>query len=386
MDAISRILIVDDEEKNVKLLKALCENLGHEAIAARNGREALDQVRRRMPDLILMDVMMPGMNGFEATETLKSNDDTAHIPVIIVTALDSREDRLTGISRGANDFLTKPVDADELALRVRNNLKIKAYHDLLKNHAVILEEQVAARTKELSDAFGRLDKAHRKIAFGYIETVYRLTLASEYKDEETGAHIRRVSFYTQTIAEKIGADKEYTENIFHASPMHDIGKVGIPDSVLLKPGKLTPEEWEIMKTHTAIGAKILKGSDSPYLKMAEEIALSHHERWDGGGYPRGLKGAEIPLSARIMNISDQYDALRSKRPYKPPLDHETAVKIITQGDGRTMPEHFDPPVLDAFKNSAEQFREIYETHKDDAHELQREVPVKKPGSAAVSSV
>lgn len=356
-----RILIVDDETRNVKLLENLCENLGYETVSAQNGVEAIEQASKYLPDLILMDVMMPEMNGFEATEKIKAIPLTEHIPIIIVTALDSRQDRLTGIGKGANDFLSKPIDSAELGLRLKNHLKLKEYQDFLKQHNQILEQQVSERTKELREAFAQLDMAHHLVKSAYIDTIYRLTLASEYKDEDTGDHIKRVSYYTKELADGLGMDAEYLDCIYYAAPMHDIGKVGIPDSIILKPARLTPEEWAVMKTHTLIGAKILEASDSSYLKMAEEIALNHHERWDGGGYPNGLQGSNIPLSGRIMNLADQYDALRSKRPYKPALEHEAVVDIITKGDGRTLPGHFDPQLLSAFEKTHERFNEIYIT-------------------------
>lgn len=344
------ILIADDQERNVKILDILCKKEGHTTLTARNGREAVDITREQKPDLIFMDVMMPKMDGFEATETLKGDELTKHIPIIIVTSLDSRDDRLRGIKSGADDFLTKPFDFEELGLRLRNNLRTKEFHDFLLQHQEILEKQVAERTVQLRQ--------------GYADTVHRLVLASEFKDEDTGMHIKRISYYTREMAQDLGLPGEFCENIFHASPMHDIGKVAIPDSVLLKEGPLDDEEWAIMKTHTEIGARILEGSESPYLQMAVDIARSHHERWDGKGYPQGLQGEAIPLTARIMNITDQYDALRSKRPYKPAFDHDKTYKIITEGDGRTMPEHFDPDVLAAFKKSAKRFEEVFESHQD----------------------
>jgi putative two-component system response regulator len=192
-----------------------------------------------------------------------------------------------------------------------------------------------------------------------------LTLSSEFRDEDTGAHIKRISFYTRELSLRMGLEKEFCDTIFYASPMHDVGKVAIPDSVLLKKGSLDDDEWKVMKTHTEIGARILEGSASPFLQMAVDIAHCHHERWDGRGYPRGLKEDEIPLTARIMNITDQYDALRSRRPYKPAFDQEKTVSIITRGDGRTMPDHFDPEVLAAFEKAADIFAEIFEEHQDD---------------------
>lgn len=358
------ILVVDDSEINRRLLGTLCENLGCHVLTAGSGPEAIQQTVDHKPDLILLDVMMPGMSGFEVVEHLKSDHTTEHIPVIMVTALDSRGDRIAGIAKGADDFLTKPIDYEELELRVRNNLKVKRYHDLLKQQSTILEDKVASRTRDLQTAFERLSEAHAKISEGYVETIYRLTLMAEFKDVDTGSHIKRISRYTRELAAALSMSPDFIEVITYASTMHDIGKIGIPDSVLLKPGELTPQEWDMMKTHSIIGAKVIGNSESPYLKMAEEIALTHHERWDGSGYPAGLKGEEIPLSGRIMNIVDQYDALRNRRLYKPALSHEQVVKIIVEGDGRTMPSHFDPAILQTFRAMHERFNEIYESLKE----------------------
>lgn len=359
------ILVVDDEERNVRLLQHLCGGLGYEVIIAKNGHEALELARTQMPDLILMDVMMPVMNGFDATFQLKKDDSTRQIPVIMLTALGEKKDRIVGIEKGANDYLTKPFDTEELSLRIRNNLQIKEYHDFIKNHNETLEKEVAIRTRELNKAYEKLDTTYNRVKESYIETIQKLNMAAEYKDEETGAHIRRISLYTKELATALGMDQHFVDTIYYASPMHDIGKVGIPDGILMKKEKLTEKEWIIMKSHTTIGADILRGSQSPYLKMAEEIARTHHEKWNGTGYPRGLKEEEIPLSGRITNIVDQYDALRSKRPYKLNLHHETVMKIITEGDGRTHPEDFDPQVMDAFRKSSRKFDEIFNTESDD---------------------
>lgn len=361
----SNILIVDDEDRNIRLLEQLCKNLDYNTVSARTGQEAIDKSISEMPDLILMDVMMPGMDGFETTECIKSNEITGHIPVIILTALGDKKNRIKGIAKGANDFLSKPFDVEELCLRIKNNLEIKKYHDFIKDHNTLLESEVTKRTEELNKAYKKLDSSYHVVQKSYIETIQRLNMAAEYKDEDTGSHIRRTSLYTKELASALGMDSDFIETIYYASPMHDIGKVGIPDGILMKNGSLTPEEWIVMKSHTTIGAKILKGSESHLLKMAEEIALSHHERWNGSGYPSGLRGEEIPLSGRITNIVDQYDALRSKRPYKVNLHHDTVFKIITEGDGRTSPEDFDPAILEAFKRSVKKFDEIFNTENDD---------------------
>ncbi len=339
-----RVLVIDDTLANIKVLNELLRDQ-YQVSVATNGPDGLDIANSaNKPGLILLDIMMPDMVGCEVIKNLKANPKTENIPVLFITAKGEVEDEAFGLSLGAVDYLRKPINPPIVKARVKSHMNLHIYQEHL-------EELVIARTEQLR--------------MGYIDTVHRLALSTEYKDEETGAHIRRISYYTEEIARQLGMDKTFIETIFYASPMHDVGKVAVPNSILLKKGPLNDEEWDIIKSHSEIGAKILEGSVSPLLEMAVDIARCHHERWDGGGYPKGLKGDAIPLTARIMNISDQYDALRCKRPYKAAFDHEKTVSIITKGDGRTMPEHFDPEILRAFKQSLPKFNEIFETHKDD---------------------
>ncbi|MCL5023032.1 MAG: response regulator [Nitrospirae bacterium] len=345
-------------------MKSMLAAQGYEVATAASGSEGLDRAGLFQPDAILLDIMMPEMDGFEACKQLKGKDETNRIPVILVTALDDRASRLSGFKAGADEFLTKPVDRVELTLRLQNLLKVKEYGDFLRNYSKTLESTVYQRTIQLEKAYREVEDANEKIKKGYLDTIYRLTMAAEFKDIGTANHLRRISFYAELMARELGMSGFFVETIIYAAPMHDIGKIGIPDAILLKSGKLTPQEFELAKTHTTIGANILSGSDSEILQMGERIALSHHERWDGSGYPRGLKGRDIPIEGRIVSIVDQYDALRSRRAYKIALSHGRTVDIIVKGDGRTKAAHFDPDILAIFRRIERGFHAIYEEHKD----------------------
>lgn len=357
MEERARILIVDDEEKNVRLANAIMKSQGYVCESADSGTRVVETVKRFKPDLVLMDIMMPDMDGYQALALLKKDETLRGIPVIMVTSLHDQGAKLRGLELGASDFLGKPFDSSELIVRTRNLLQVKRYEDLLKQQNDRLESAVLERTTQLDAALSDLRE-------GYLDTIHRLTLMAEHKDESTALHIKRVGAYCAHFARELGWPEHAVEIIQYAAPMHDIGKMGIPSDILLKTSKLTPEEFALIQTHTTIGARILHGSRSEYLQTAERIALTHHERWDGSGMPGRLKGEDIPIEGRIMNIADQYDALRSRRPYKQPYEHERTCKIILQGDGRTLPQHFDPRVLSLFEKTHLALKGIYDTYQD----------------------
>jgi len=344
------ILIIDDEPATRGVIAKLLDEDSYATIEAGSGDEALDILSRKTPDLILLDLVMPGMGGLDFLRTLKSDARTLSIPTIIVTGMSGNEARIDALQGGAADYLIKPFDNTELKTRVENQIRLREYRNLQREHAENLERKIAENTAQLNDS--------------YHETIYLLTSAAEFRDEDTGAHIRRVSHFTAEIARSMGMAPDFVDCVFYASPMHDIGKIAVPDRILYKPSSLDEQEWATMKSHTIYGKRILGSGKAAYIRMGAEIAESHHERWDGGGYPYGLFGGAIPLTGSIMSICDSYDALRSLRPYKQPIGHKETVRIITRGDGRTDPKHFRPEVLSAFSTCAARFREIYETHTE----------------------
>ncbi|QDQ25149.1 two-component system response regulator [Chitinimonas arctica] len=354
------VLVVDDTPENLTLLHGLLQG-SYRTLIANSGERALQLLDGDiLPDLVLLDIMMPGMGGYEMCRRLKSDPRTADIPVIFLTAKSEVEDEQAGFAAGAVDYITKPISPPIVLARVRTQLKLKAAADFLEDKADYLQAEVKRRTHEVQ----------------VIQDVTIMALASlaETRDNETGNHIRRTQRYVRLLANRLKAhpkfqallDDETIQLLFKSAPLHDIGKVGIPDSILLKPGRLTPEEFEIMKTHTTLGQKTIavaeKLLDAPssFLRLAREIAYSHQEKWDGSGYPDGLAGNEIPVSARLMAVADVYDALISRRVYKPALSHAEAVDLIREGRGH----HFDPDVVDAFMQISEEFRIVAEQFSD----------------------
>ena len=358
----AKILVVDDEPINVKVCHKYLRELGYEqCLGVTDSTRAMATILAERPDLIILDVMMPVVNGVELLRLIRANEELAQLPVLILTAASDRTTKLTVLELGASDLLSKPVDPSELAPRVRNALTIKQHNDDLRDYARTLEEAVRVRTADLE--LSRMDAIHC------------LARAVEYRDDHTGRHVERVGRYAGIIGEAMGLGVEACHMLQLAAQLHDVGKVGISDDVLLKPGRLTPEEfermqrhtlfgkkifeqmsdrdWEKMRQHVQIGSKILEAPRSPLLAMAARIALTHHERWDGAGYPLGLAGEDIPVEGRITAVADVFDALSSRRPYKPAFSLDKCFEILSDERG----SHFDPKAIDAFFSQRERIIE-----------------------------
>ena len=349
------ILIVDDLPTNLIYFEEALKTFGHKTIIAANGREAFAKAREFIPDLILSDVNMPEMDGFELCDAVKADPETNEIPLILVTAMDDREALVKGLNKGADDFLIKPVNLSELQARVRNLLLIKDYRDHMKLYTEHLREMVELRTKELKKAFDDLKLANSQLRESTYGTIQRLATAAEYKDRDTAIHIKRMSHISKLLAVGLELDKEFTQNIHYSSPMHDVGKIGTPDHILRKPGKFTQAERDIMEEHTLIGEKILADSEQPLIVMARTIAGNHHEWWDGTGYPRQIKGEDIPMAARVVAVADVYDALVTPRVYKPAWDVDRVLEHIEAESGT----HFDPQVVEVLLNNSSKVLELY---------------------------
>lgn len=344
------IMVVDDTPTNLTILVELLGRRGYRVAAFPRGSMALKAAALEVPDLVLLDIMMPGMDGFEICRRLREDERLREVPVLFISALDDPAGKVRAFAAGGVDYVTKPFQEEELAARVRTHLTLVRMRKELERHNHYLEDLVREKVREISES--------------QLATILALSKLAESRDDATGKHIERTRTYCRLIALTLREDPrfretvtdEFVENIFHAAPLHDIGKVGIPDRILLKPGKLTPEEYEIMKTHAALGAGTLERVLEEYpgnalVKMGITLTRYHHEKWDGTGYPEGLAGENIPLGGRIMALADVYDALRSNRPYKEAFSHEKSVGIILSGKG----SHFDPAVVDAFEACAAEF-------------------------------
>jgi len=343
----AKILIVDDEESSVKLVEDIFRKAGYNNITTtRDSRKAIDLYKELDPDLLVLDLVMPHMDGFQIMNQLKEINPDSYLPIVILTNESDQDVRFKALESGAKDFLNKPYDRVEVLIRFRNLIEVRMLQNQVQNQNRLLEEKVNLRTRELNET--------------QQDVIHRLARAIEYRDSETGLHIIRMSHYTAFLAKKAGLNKDDCELILTASPLHDIGKIGIPDSILQKPGRLSDEEWEIMKTHTTIGAELLSGSNSKFMRMAREIAISHHEKWDGTGYPYGLKGEEIPLVGRICGITDVFDALMTIRPYKVAWPVDKTMDEIKQGRGN----HFDPHLVDCFIEILPDIRKVRDKYID----------------------
>ena len=344
----SGILVVDDEPANLVLIQKILELDGYtHIVSTTNSTEVMGLFKQHRPSLILLDLNMPTMDGFDVLQQFHDSVPVDEFPsILVLTAQTDRDSRLRALNSGARDYVHKPFDRIELLSRIKIQLEVKLLHARVKNQNKLLEQKVRERTQELNNT--------------RLEVIHRLGLAAEYRDNETGLHIIRMSKISMELGKVMGLSDTENELLLNASPMHDIGKIGIPDSVLLKPGKLDPDEWEIMKTHAAIGAEILSGGDSELLEMARVIALSHHEKWDGSGYPEGLNGNDIPLVGRIVALADVFDALTSERPYKKAWPVDKAIEFIQEQSGK----HFDPEIVEKFEVIMPKVMEIIERYSE----------------------
>lgn len=349
------VAIIDDTPENLEILEEMLHRQGYNIMSFSSGSMALKALDINIPDLVLLDIMMPEMDGFEVCSRLKDRPKLKGVPVIFMSALSDIESKMNAFSSGGVDYVTKPFNEEEVKARVEVHLKLRKAQTELKKYSRGLEELVEAKVKEITES--------------QIATIMAISSLVEFRDANTGNHIDRTGNLCKILSEKLREspkhleliDEEFVENIYYAAALHDIGKVRIPDEILLKPGKLTAEEFEIMKSHTNIGSDTLIKVERLYPKnkfisMGVELTRSHHERWDGRGYPDGLKGEEIPMPARIMCLSDVYDALRSDRPYKSGFSHEKSFEIICEESGA----QFDPDVVDAFIEVQEKFRKVFE--------------------------
>jgi len=345
----SNILVVDDQPLNVRLLEALLSKWGFESVTGlTDPSRVAELVRAEPPDLVMLDLHMPGLSGLDVMRLLEPvSDPSTPVPILVLTADSTVETKRQALAAGASDFLTKPFDSEEVRLRVSNLLRTRRLETQLKRHGDELEERVHERTKALEQA--------------KLEIAERLAMAAEYRDDETHQHAQRIGHTAALLGARLGLSATAIADLRRAAPLHDIGKIAIPDTILLKPGRLTAEEFEIIKTHTVVGARILSGSSSRLLQIASEVALSHHEKWDGTGYPRGLSGDEIPVTGRIVALADVFDALTHRRPYKEAWATETAAEEIRRSAGT----HFDPDVVAAFA-SLDHHRLVSPEHIDDA--------------------
>ena len=324
----AKILIVDDEEVHIHQLERMLWGAGYVSFASiQDPAEVFALHLKNHYDLILLDLEMPGLDGFQVMERLKGSEKGGYLPVLALASLPAH--KLRALQAGARDFITKPFELGEVLARVHNMLEMRLLHQELQEYNALLEQRMQGRTAELQES--------------YLETIFTMTRAAEHKDEDTGAHVQRISYYNRELARLLGMDEDFVDNIFFASPMHDIGKIGIPDHVLLKTSSLTPEEWIVMKEHTVMGSRILGSSSSPYLKMGAEIALAHHERWDGGGYPDHLAGTDIPLIARIVMTCDAFSAMTTTRSYRAARTPAEACDELQRCAGT----QFDPTIVEA---------------------------------------